>query len=79
MKFRVLIAAVLVVSNVSFAAEKNDDTNAIRDGKDYIQTIEKASKLKLDDQIDVWQTFLSDHPKHTFRKEIEKTSMSFNP
>ena len=72
MKFRVLIAAILIASNLSFAAEKNDDTHAIRDAKDYILTIEKASKLKLDDQIDAWQTFLSDHPKHTFRKEIEK-------
>ncbi|MCC7460310.1 MAG: hypothetical protein IT286_03310 [Proteobacteria bacterium] len=72
MKFRVFIAAVCVVSSLSFAAEKSTENVLVRDAKNYIQTIEKVSKLKIDDQVDVWQTFLSDNPKHTFRKEIEK-------
>lgn len=71
MKIRVFILAVLLMSGVSFAGDKASNPIALRDAKEYIDTIEKVTKLKLDDQIDVWQTFLSDHPQQTFRKEIE--------
>jgi hypothetical protein len=72
MKFRVFIAALLLTVGVAFSAEKPNDSIIVRDAKEYIQTIEKVSKLKIEDQIDVWQTFISDHPKQTFRKEIER-------
>lgn len=72
MKIRVFIAAAVLIGSVSFAAEKPTNAVQLRDAKDYIDTIEKVTKLKIDDQIDVWQTFLSDHPQNTFRKEIEK-------
>lgn len=72
MKIRAFIAAAMLISSISWAAEKPADSILVRDAKEYIETIEKVSKLKIDDQIDVWQTFLSDHPKNTFRKEIEK-------
>ncbi len=72
MKLRAFIAAAMLISSLSWAQDKPSESVIVRDAKQYIQTIEKMSKLKLDDQIDVWQTFLSDHPKQTFRKEIEK-------
>lgn len=71
MKFRIVIAAATLISSLSWGTEKKSETMAVRDAKEYIVTIEKVSKLKIEDQIDVWQTFLSDHPKQTFRKEIE--------
>ncbi len=72
MKFRVLVAAALLTTTLSWGGEKASESMVVRDAKEYIETIEKVSKLKIDDQVDVWQTFLSDHPKQTFRKEIEK-------
>lgn len=72
MKFRVLVAAALLTTTLSWGGEKASESVIVRDAKEYIETIEKVSKLKIDDQVDVWQTFLSDHPKQTFRKEIEK-------
>jgi hypothetical protein len=72
MKIRVLIAAAVLITATAFAGEKPSENIVIRDAKDYVDAIEKVGKLKIDDQIDVWQTFLSDHPKTTFRKEIEK-------
>lgn len=70
MKIRVFIAAAMLISLPAWG--QKTENIAVRDAKEYIETIEKASKLKIDDQIDVWQTFLSDHPKQTFRKEIER-------
>lgn len=72
MKFRVFIAASVFLISTSFAGEKQNESVMLRDAKDYIDTIEKVTKLKIDDQIDAWQTFLSDHPQQSFRKEIEK-------
>lgn len=70
MKIRAFIAVAMLIS-LPVWGQKNDSV-VVRDAKEYIETIEKVSKLKIDDQIDVWQTFLSDNPKQSFRKEIEK-------
>ena len=74
MRIALFSLMILCIPTWSFAKDTAKPTEAVlfRDAKEYTDMIAKAGKLKIDDQIDAWQTFLSDHPSQTFRKEIEK-------
>lgn len=58
--------------SIGFADERPAEPAVLRDAKEYSDILDKIAKLKIDDQVDAWQTFLSDHPNQSFRKEIEK-------
>lgn len=72
MKMILLFLAIILPTNFVFAQDRPADTVVLRDAKEYSDHLERIGKLKIDDQVDAWQTFLSDHPNQSFRKEIEK-------
>lgn len=72
MKIRNTLILLVMSISIAFAEEKPAEPAVLRDAKEYSDILDKIAKLKIDDQIDAWQTFLSDHPNQSFRKEIEK-------
>ena len=68
----VIIIIVLAFFPPLLGAQEVKQTLEFKDARDYINTVEKVTKLPLDDQIDVWKSFLADHPKTSFQFEIDR-------
>jgi hypothetical protein len=67
----VLCSLLFLTGLPAWASAADASNESLRDAKDYLEAIQKAKELSIDDQIELWRRFLDDHPQTSFRDEIE--------
>jgi hypothetical protein len=69
--FPVIVLSLLWLSPPLMAAEKSSKETKLGDAREYVEAIDRARDLSVDEQIELWRRFLNDHPNSSFRDEIE--------
>ncbi|MCB0326660.1 MAG: hypothetical protein KDD52_03490 [Bdellovibrionales bacterium] len=79
MKFSLTLALCLLLIYTAYGIDEEEKTSIeysqeekarLRDAKQYFDMLESNKNKPFEEQIEIWQNFLANHPKHQFGAEI---------